>query len=161
MKPYIVLAHYHPTKHPADKWNKSPGWRAWRVGEDLCNLTQKEGLKPLYDSVHPAQTWPSWYDSSLHAEVKKWTPEHPGGEAWHYDGDTTPGAKTVCALVLWASNTPTLIQFKSNSKVYQPEPYEVVIFHNMHCLHRRPSGCPEDRFLFRQRVDVPKHMELP
>lgn len=159
MKPYIVLGMYYPVKLPADKWNPKPGWRAWKTGEDLCELTASKGLKPLYDPVHPAQTWPSWSNTKLHAEVKKWTPEHPGGEAWHYDGDTTPGSQTNCALVLWASNTPTLIKFNNKEKIYQPEPYEVVIFHNLHCHHRRPSKAPEDRFLFRQRVEVT--LELP
>ena len=161
MKPYVVLSTYVPQVMPADKWNASKGWRAWKVGEDLTNLTSKRGLIPLYDPKHPAQTWPSWFSTKLHAEVKKWTPEHPGGEAWHYDGDTTPGAKTCCALVLWASNTPTEIRLNSDSKVYQPEPFEVVIFHNEHCSHRRPPSAPENRFLFRQRVEVPTHIKLP
>src|ERR1051326_2918296 len=98
-KPYIILATYYPKVMPPDKWNVKAGWRAWKVGVDLCAITKKAGLVPLYDPIHPAQTWPSWYDSKLHAEVKKWTPTHPGGESWHYDGDTTPGAKTECALV--------------------------------------------------------------
>jgi hypothetical protein len=161
MKPYKVLGVYHPKTYPADRWNSHAGWRAWAVGEDLTALTASLGLVPHIDPEHGAQTWPAWYNLKLHAEVKRQTPEHPGGEDWHYDGDTTHGANPDCAIVLWASVCPTDIRLHTSNKIWRPEPFEVIVFNNRHCSHRRPPEAPKNRFLFRQRVQIPVTLELP
>ena len=159
MKPYIVLAEYHPTILPADKWNSTAGWRAWKVGEDLTALTRQIGLTPLHDPLHGAQTWTPWQSIKLHAEVHKWHPGTHIAEGWHQDGDQTSGANMNHASVVWASNNPT--QFMVKDKVYQPKPFEVVLFKNLSCYHRRPPGTPEERFFFHQVVEIPKYMEIP
>jgi hypothetical protein len=151
--PYLVIGRYHPKE-----------WRAWLVGRELCNLTRRLGLLPHHDPAHgPLKLVKSWFNESLHAEVRKRTSNAMSAEGWHYDGDTTPGANPECCLVLWASASPTEFKFNNSDTTYQPQPYEVVIAHNLHTVHRRPAGCPTERWVFRQRVAVPdsKVMRLP
>jgi hypothetical protein len=143
---YKVLAVYHPTL-----------WKAWKVGRDLTRLTRELGLKPHYDPAHgPNKLTKSWYSDDLHAEVHKVTSAIETAEGWHYDGDTTPGSKPDCALVLWASSVPTEFRRNGDEEIYQPAPFNLVIVRNLSCVHRRPANCPHDRWLFRQRVMVPK-----
>lgn len=127
----------------------------------LYRLRLYYGFLPLNDPEHPAQDWTPWNSVKDHAEVKNWTPDAPDGKAWHQDGDITPGARINCAIVLWANKTPTEFKWTSNGKIYQPKPYEVVVFHNAHCYHRQPPKCPNLRYIFRQRIEIPKYMELP
>lgn len=63
------------------------------------------------------------------------------------------------AEVLWANKTPT--EFQYQGKIYQPKPFEVVLVKNLSCYHRRPKDAPGRRWIFRQRVEVPKHIDLP
>ena len=148
MEPYKVLEVYKPMV-----------WKSWRVGKDLTVITSKWGLVPHVDPTHgPLHSVP-WYSEPLHAEVRRRTFKTAQAEDWHYDGDTTPGSKPECCLVLWATNHPTEIQWQG--KIYQPKPYELVIFKNMSVRHRRPAGCPRIRWVFRQRVVVPTHIRLP
>ena len=163
MNPYLSLGLYKPSR-----------WRASVVGRDLTNLTCELGLQPHYDPMHgPLKlTGRNWVSKALHAEVRRRTFKTQMAEGWHYDGDTTPGSRPDCALVLWASNNPTEICWRDNLKndeehfekgIWQPRPYEVVIFRNLSCLHRRPASVPRVRWVFRQRVDLPTKgvMELP
>lgn len=164
LKPYLVLATYKPSR-----------WNAQRVGEDLCALTAERGLIPHLDIAHGPLTKVPWYDILRHAEVRRRSFRTKMAEGWHYDGDTTPGSQPNCAIVLWASNNPTQIQFRypvldtgegyqayaDSIKTWQPKPYEVVIFRNLGCLHRRPADVPRIRWVFRQRVAIPTTMELP
>lgn len=147
MKPYKVLGTYRP-----------PVWSAKLVGQELTRLTEDFGLVPHVDPAHgPLLTVP-WVSEKLHAEVRRRTFKTKQAEDWHQDGDTTPGSKPDCCLVLWATNHPTEIKYQD--KIYVPNPYEVIIFKNMSVKHRRPEGCPRIRWVFRQRVEVPLHMEL-
>ena len=148
MLPYVVLGVYKPEE-----------WKSWRVGRDLTNITKECGLKPHYDPAHGPLTTVPWYSIPLHAEVRRRTFKTAQAEDWHYDGDTTQGSKPECCLVLWASNHPTEIQW--NGKIYVPKPYEVVLFKNMSVRHRRPANVPRIRWVFRQRVGVPNHIDLP
>src|SRR5258706_16345065 len=119
MKPYIVLDTYYP-----------PFLKCWKIGEDLTALTKSLGFRPLNDPKHPAQDWTPWSDLNLHAEVKNWTPDAPDGKEWHQDGDTTPGSKMDCRIILWADKTPTQFRHYQNQPkdwgesgvVYQPKP---------------------------------------
>lgn len=152
MKPFLVLASYEPHK-----------WDPEVVGKELTAVTFALGLKPHYDPAHGAQEWAPWVDLALHAEVKRRTTKKKAGEDWHYDGDTTPGADPNCCIVLWTSNTPTEFQRINDhhQTIYRPNHREVVIFHNLHVRHRRPPDAPRIRWAFRQRVQVPKHLEVP
>ena len=148
-KHYLVLkARYLP--HP---------WRAWRIGRDLTRLTKKLGLVPLDDHINGPQTFRAWCDEALHAEAGWITYKGGQGEGWHQDGDLAPGSKMDHAEVLWANRTPTEFQYKG--KVYQPKPFQVILVGNLSCHHRRPADAPRRRWLFRQRVEMPKHLELP
>lgn len=157
MKPYLSLGFYKPSR-----------WNAYLVGRELTDLTHKAGLVPHVDPAHGPLERVAWRSDYLHAEVRKRSFKTKMAEGWHFDGDTTPDSKPKCALVLWASNMPTQIRWSSavvhggiNEEVYQARPYEVVIFHNLHCLHRRPPGVGRVRWVFRQRVALPSTMELP
>lgn len=162
MKPYISLGIYRPLR-----------WNAYQVGQDLTSLTHKLGLVPHFDPAHGPLERVAWRSELLHAEVRKRSFKTKMAEGWHYDGDTTPSSKPSCALVLWASNMPTQIRWQAAAytvvhptdgefnAVYQARPYEVVIFHNLHCLHRRPEGVGRIRWVFRQRVALPTTMVLP
>jgi hypothetical protein len=148
VKPYIVLGIYKPKV-----------WRAWRIGRDLTDLTEKLGLEPHYDPAHGPLERVPWHSTLLHAEVRKRSFKTKMAEGWHYDGDTTPGSKPECGIVLWASNNPTEIMWRDCDGcpcLSQPKPYEVVLFANLECLHRRPEGVPRIRWVFRQRVHLPK-----
>lgn len=148
MNPYLAIAHYIP-----DKWN------AQQVGEKLTDITRRLGLIPHDDPAHGPLHSAAWFSDELHAEVRRRTFKTKQAEDWHYDGDTTPGSKPACCLVLWATNHPTEIMYKD--KIYVPAPYELVIFKNMSVVHRRPEGCPRIRWVFRQRVAIPNHISLP
>ena len=150
MKPYVVLGVYKPTL-----------WKAYRVGRDICALTRKAGLIPHVDPAHGPLHGAAWFNEALHAECRKRTFKTKQAEGWHFDGDTTPGSKPSCCLVLWSSCSPTMIKWQEGEKedqtVYVAKPFEVVLFRNDFCLHRRPPGCPRNRWTFRQRcapVDI-------
>lgn len=145
--PYRVLELYNPTR-----WNPS------KIGIDLTRITRASGLVPHVDPIHGPLLKVPWVSQELHAEVRRRTFNTKKAEDWHYDGDTTPGANPECCLVLWASNTPTEIMY--NGHIYIPAAREVIIFKNMSVRHRRPPNCPRIRWVFRQRVSVPKHITL-
>lgn len=148
--PFVVLGHYEPLD-----------WKSWLIGKYLTSFTKSKGLVPHVDPKHPAQDWTPWNDEKLHAEVRIWTVFNKQGAGWHQDGDTTPGSDMDCALVLWADWKPT--QFLFGGCIFQPEPYDIVIARNMCGAHRRPPEIKGDtqRWVFRQRVQVPKHLKLP
>jgi len=148
-KPYVVLKQRYVPKR----------WRAWRIGRDLTRLTRQKGLIPLDDPAHGPQTFRAWANKKLHAECGPRTNKGGQGEDWHQDGDTTPGAKMDNAMVLWANRTPT--QFRYKGKIYQPKPFQVILVRNLACHHRRPKDAPKRRWIFRQRVQVPTHLDLP
>jgi hypothetical protein len=150
MKPYLSLGKYMPTK-----------WRASVVGRELTDLTAKLGLEPHYDPAHgPLELkGRNWVSKVLHAEVRRRTFSTKQAEGWHYDGDLEPNSKPDCAIITWASNTPTQIKWRNNPDkefdlVFQAKPYEIVVFRNLECLHRRPPNAPRVRWLFRQRVSL-------
>lgn len=154
MIPYKVLAVYKPER-----------WNAKLIGRDLTDLTAKLGYVPHDDPAHgPLRLGgKNWYSPLLHAEVRRRTFNTKQAEDWHYDGDLEPLAKPDCHIVCWASNHPTEIKWRDRKAslllsgeqldtIFQPKPYEVVVFDNSKCLHRRPPGCPRIRWMFRQRV---------
>jgi len=150
-KPYVVLGKYYPSR-----------WKSWVVGPELCRLTQEWGLVPHPDPHHGPLRLKTWYDVKKHAEVRVQTLSSPKayrGEQWHQDGDLNPESKMDCALVTWSNVEPTQYQYKG--RVYQPQPFELVITRNLGCLHRRPPEAPKHRWLFRQRVRIPTHFSLP
>lgn len=140
-EPFVVLGVYKPTE-----------WDAKKIGLDLVAITKRHGLIPHKDPAHgplnKSRKCP-WVSELLHAEVRRRTFNTEQAESWHYDGDTTPGAKPDCLMVLWSTNNPTQFQYKG--KVYQAKPYEVVAAHNLTVLHRRPPAVPQKRWTFRQR----------
>lgn len=147
--PYIVLKERYLPKR----------WRAWRVGRDLTRLTKELGLVPLNDSVHGPQTFRAWCSKELHAECGWVTYKGNQGEDWHQDGDLKPGSQMNHAEVLWSNRTPTEFQYKG--RIYQPKPFQVILVRNLACQHRRPANAPKRRWIFRQRVEVPNHINLP
>lgn len=138
-KLYKVLGLYKPTE-----------WKAWKIGRDLTNLTRKFGLVP-FPYKDTRYTKAAWFDSKLHAHVRRRTLHKPDGAQWHQDGDFGH-IPMKHRLVMWASNTPT--ELKVNGIVYQPKPYEVILFDNLSCFHRRPPNAPRKRWVFRQRVEM-------
>ena len=149
MKPYVVLEERYVPRR----------WRAWYIGRALTRLTRGQGLIPLNDPVHGPQNFRAWVSQELHAECGWVTYKGNQGEDWHQDGDLKPGSKMDNAMVLWANRTPT--EFQYQGKIYQPKPFEVVLVRNLSCKHRRPANAPERRWIFRQRVEVPKNFDLP
>lgn len=147
--PYIILQERYVPKT----------WRAWRIGRDLTRLTKELGLVPLNDPIHGPQAFRAWCNEKLHAECGWVTYKNGQGEGWHQDGDLAPGSKMDHAEVLWANRTPT--EFQYQGKIYQPKPFQVILVKNLSCFHRRPKNAPRRRFFFRQRVEVPTHIELP
>ena len=145
MLPFRVLAIYKPST-----------WTARIVGRELTDLTAKLGYTPHDDPVHGPLSLKgrNWSSVLLHAEVRRRTFATTQAEGWHYDADLSPGGNPNCLICLWASNTPTLIRWKHSPEIFQPRPYEVVLFNNMHCEHKRPSNCPKVRWVFRQRLAV-------
>ena len=151
--PYIVLGTYKPKKY-----------RASIIGKWLTDFTGELGLKPLVDGVHGAQMTSIWADADLHAEVRRFA-QHGQGSDWHQDGDQAPGSNMDHAAVLWAAVTPTQFKYHkvTNDITYQPEPFEIVIVRNLCGMHRSPPDAPKKpirRWFFRQRIEVPTHMEL-
>ncbi len=147
--PYLVLKERYCPKT----------WRAWQIGRYLTRLTGELGLVPLDDPVHGPQTFRAWCDEALHAEAGWVTYGGGQGRDWHQDGDTKPGSRMDNAMVLWANRTPT--EFRSNGRIYQPKPFQVIIVRNLGCEHRRPADAPSRRWSFRQRVELPTFIQLP
>lgn len=147
--PYVVLKERYVPKI----------WKAWAIGQYLTRLTKGLGLVPLDDPEHGPQSFRAWCSEGLHAECGWVTYKGNQGEDWHQDGDLAPGSKMNNAMVLWANRTPT--EFQYLNKIYQPKPFQVIIARNLAGQHRRPGNCPKKRWLFRQRVEVPKHIKLP
>ena len=140
MKPYEVIGWYHPKR-----------WRASIIGLDLCEITEAAGLVPHYSPpMLKIIEKSSWKDYALHANVVRFAHPEYEGSSWHQDGDHAPGANMDCRLVLWSSRNPTEIRCKN--AVWTPSPWEVVVFSNLACYHRRPPGVEGKRWLFRQRV---------
>ncbi len=148
-EPYVVLKERYCPKQ----------WRAWRIGRYLTSLTAEMGLTPLDDPIHGPQSFRAWCDRGLHAEAGWVTYSGGQGRDWHQDGDTKPGSRMDNAMVLWSNRTPT--EFKYKGRVYQPKPFQVIIARNLACHHRRPANAPGRRWLFRQRVEIPQHLQLP
>ena len=152
--PYMVLETYRPKKY-----------RASLIGKALTDFTESLGLIPLSDPVHGPQETSIWCDVPLHAEVRRFA-QHSQGSDWHQDGDLADGSFMDHAAVLWAAVTPTEFKYHklTNDKIYRPEPFQVIIIRNLCGMHRSPPDAPKQptrRWFFRQRVQVPKHMELP
>lgn len=140
--PFVVLKqHYKPAV-----------WKAWKVGKDLTELTSWLGFKPLPGIGGKNNEGAAWYAADLHAEARRTCVPNSDGTQWHQDGDTTPGANMDYSLVVWAASDPTEIKRVEGSLVYQPKPFEVVVFNNLEVLHRRPPHLSGERFSFRQRV---------
>jgi hypothetical protein len=153
MKPYLSLGFYRPTR-----------WRASVVGRELTDLTFELGLLPHIDKYHgPLKlTGRNWSSELLHAEVRRRTFRTNQAESWHFDADLEPNGNPNCAIVLWCSNSPTEIRWNEEHsgsslhgpEIFRPKSFEVVVFDNMHCLHKRPQGVPYRRWVFRQRVNI-------
>lgn len=156
MLPYVVLATYVPSW-----WPHAPKETCEEIGLDLVAITKRHKLKPLYDGVLYAQDWCPWVDMQLHAEVKRYTPDHGKSEDWHQDGDLDPGANMDHALALWTTKFPT--ELRVGTTVVQSQPFELILFRNLLVHHRRPLCAPRggERHFFRQRVELPKHIKLP
>lgn len=131
-------------------------WDAREIGKYLTNLTASLGYSPHIDPEHGPLKLTikngNWSSDTLHAEVRHKAFKTNQAEGWHYDGDTTPGSNPHCLICVWSTATPTEIRPHGSQKIYRPEPYEVVIFNNMECVHRRPPNAPKDRWTFRQRL---------
>ena len=150
-KPYIVLGTYKP-----------PRYRAGIIGAALTAITEEIGLVPHIDPAHGPQETSIWCDTALHAEVRRFA-QHSMGSGWHQDGDLADGSAMDHAAVLWANKTPT--EFKTDDgQICRPKPFEVVLVRNLNGHHRSPPDAPQKpkrRWFFRQRVEIPKEMNLP
>lgn len=145
--PYKIIAIYKPLKR-----------RCRLIGRDLVAITKKAGLIPFKNDEIKRNPKAGWFNYDLHAEVRMTAVPGSEAEGWHADGDTSTNDMDF-AMVVWSNKRPTEIRY--NGKIYQPKPYEVVIFKNLSAYHRRPANCPKRRVMFRQRVEVPKHIQLP
>ena len=134
------------------KWPKG-GRYAHKIGADLTRITHEMGFVPLVDEHIKQNKGAAWYDEGLHAEVRMTAVPGSEGTGWHRDGDTSPGANMNHRLILWASDTPTLIKTPDGT-VFQPLPFQLIIINNMEVLHRRPDNAPLRRWSFRQRVTL-------
>lgn len=147
MKPYISLGIYNP-----------PRWNAWLVGHDLTNITKEFELVAISDPKHRHQRG-AWRSRALCAYVRRRTVRNRKATSFHQDGDLAVGSQMDNCLVLWSSNSPT--ELRVGTTVYKPKHREVILFRNLACFHRRPPECPRIRWLFRQRVEIPLHIQLP
>jgi hypothetical protein len=147
--PYVVLTRYKPSKR-----------RCKIIGRELTAITKKLGLRPFKNDEIKRNPKAGWFNYDLHAEVRMTAVAGSEAEGFHQDGDTSVSHDEMnFAMVVWSNKTPTQIQYKG--KIYQPKPFEVVLFKNLSAYHRRPMNCPNHRFLFRQRCVVPTHIQLP
>lgn len=152
--PYIVLAVYKPFRLENEKLKSFCA----RIGNDLTAITKQNGLTPLKNDEIQRNKRPIWSNYNAHAEVRVTAVAGSQGEQYHQDGDLN-NTNMNFGMCVWASKTPT--EIKVGNKIFQPQPYQLVLFKNLSCYHRRPSGIKGRRFFFRQRVKVPNHIELP
>lgn len=153
-KPYVTLTFYHPDQ-----------MKAWIVGRDLTAYTARIGLEPLPGTDKIKQNLgAAWYRADRHAEARLTAVPGSEGTGWHQDGDTSPGANMDHALAVWADREPTQLHWNvrhRGEEVYQPSPFELILFRNLSCFHRRPPEASGFRMSFRQRVKIPSHIALP
>lgn len=152
--PFISLGIFKPSV----KLYPASFWKAKIIGREMMEFLRPWKLTPHRDPKHGPEECASWLDDAAHAQVRRHNWEGPGG-SFHQDGDTTAGASMNCAMVLWTDNHPT--EFQNGGEIYAPSAFEVVLFRNLGCYHRRPINCPFDRWTFRQRVVIPAHIKLP
>ena len=148
--PFMVLGTYKPKKY-----------RGSLIGWHLTEFTGDLGLAPLKDPKHGPQTTSIWCDEDLHAEVRRFA-QHGAGSEWHQDGDQADGSFMDHAAVLWAAKTPT--EFMVDDMIFRPQPFEIIVVRNLNGSHRSPPDAPKKptrRWFFRQRIEIPTHMELP
>lgn len=159
--PYLVLGYYKPPKK---------GHYASKIAAALLeilkpfNLVPKLRGSPGDPNAWGPQTTSIWSSWGLHAEVRRFAQPSGQGSGWHKDGDmeSAPGEVMDHAAVLWAEVKPT--EFQLDGHIYRPKPCEIVIARNLACSHRCPPDTPKPpkrRWFFRQRVEVPTHLELP
>lgn len=139
LAPFVILGDYWP-----------PEWSPKRVGEDLLAVTHALGLSPLQDYAQKTQYTAPWYSEYWSAEVRRRTPSNTRAEGWHQDGDLDRGANMDMGLVLWSTNTP--VEVMLDGKIFQPKPRQIILLHNLSCVHRRPPYAEFVRWRFRQKV---------
>lgn len=144
--PYKVLGIYKPESS-----------KCFKIGKELTEFTKRLGFIPFKNDEIKRNSRAAWVNYDLHAEVRRTAIPGSEGTTWHQDGDTST-SHMDCALVLWAERDGT--EFKVNDKIYQCKPYEVIIARNLSCYHRRNPEVSGIRRSFRQRVEVPKKMNL-
>jgi len=141
MKPFTVIGKYIPTR-----------WNLRIVARALEKISFDAGLVPLPIGNYRLHKGP-YQNYKKHSDLMRRRPKYDTSDAgWHQDGDSG-GNDMKCSLVLWSTNTPT--QFQYIDKIYEPNPYEVVVANNLSCTHRRNPNSPRIRWLFRQRVVTP------
>jgi hypothetical protein len=145
--PYVILGTYKPEE----------GTSCEQIGKFLTEITSGLNLVPFKNKEIKRNKKAAWSDYKLHAEVRKTAVKNSEATSFHQDGDTSTKDMDF-AMVVWADRDPT--EFKLGEKVYQPKPFELVLARNLGCYHRRPN-IEGKRLFFRQRVELPKDINLP
>ena len=134
--PYKVIGTYRPAEGatPAD------------IGHDLVAMLAKTEFKPADHKAWPGATW----CNQDGAEVRNGPGSAGDGtQQWHHDCN----ASDDLYIAVWANVNPTELRHKYGRKIYQAQPFELIVFPNT-LKHRRPTESL-GRIFFRQYVELP------
>ena len=133
--PYIVLGVYKPGLFEANL-----------MGPELVEFSRRLSLHPY------GGPWcgGAWYDIEASAELRLSVDTRANffGDGWHRDGGLDQG------IIAWANQDPTELRF--NGRIYQAQPFEIVLFRNSGPEHRQPRKEMDGRWFYRQYVQ-PTH----
>lgn len=129
--PYRILGVYKPTILDADQ-----------IVRDLSTLLHNAGFPPNYITMRS----PSWHEDKYNVNELR-------DVAWHRDINSN----NAVGLVMWSNKNPTQIRIADEVeiwKVFQPEPYEVILADNRVVQHRGPTEDLQGRWFFRTAVNL-------
>ena len=136
-KPYTVLGTYIPEVYDAE-----------RIGRELGLLVSSHGLKK-----HPGALSGVTVRGPKHNKALSDSISSSGPNKFHRDANQVTTGDL--SLVVWASDSPTELLSRDGT-VWQPAPFEVVLFSNSEVMHRIPPNIGSDRWFFREFVLTPK-----
>src|ERR1700675_650242 len=119
--PYKVIGTYHPAE----------GATPEQIGLALEDIVAKAGLVATHDRGWGGSEW----SDNNGAEVRLGHVDEDDNDPvtrWHHDADLKE-----LQIVLWANKSPTQLKYKWGTKIYQPEPFEVIVFSNTKLMHRK------------------------
>lgn len=161
---YIVLGTFKPNLSATDAignpelsderilipWEPAHRTVAKTMGEELVRFSKQLSLEPFGGPW----TGGPWFDHEAAAELRFNVDTRPNENKYegHFrtdDGFHRDGVQGM-GMIVWANQDPTELRWQD--RIYQPQPFEIVLFNNSGPEHRQPRKSMEGRWFYRQYV---------